>query len=96
MHEHGAPELSRLLAAIVAKARTHAWVDWTDDDTVAIEVALRQIAEFPRALREGMQTAFQIGREHGRKEEELEKLEVEIATEVARLAREAWGRRSPA
>jgi hypothetical protein len=86
-------DLPRRLEAILRKARHLAWKGWAEEDTYVVEAAIRELYAFPQILREGMRNAFEIGREHGKKEEELEKLEVEIAEETARLAREAWGRR---
>jgi hypothetical protein len=61
------------------------------DDVAALEAAARSLDRIPAVLRDAMQTAFRLGREHGKKEEILTRLEREIALETARLGRQAWG-----
>jgi len=65
------------------------------EDLSVLASAAQAIERIPDALRQGMQNAFELGREHGRKEELLTRLEREIAEESARVGREAWGEDAP-
>jgi hypothetical protein len=78
--------------ALVRKANRGRELRLTTEDVGLLEAVARGLEQVPDALRAGMQTAFQLGREHGMKEELLARLEREITQESERLAREAWGK----
>ena len=80
------------LRSVIRKVQSGEQGSLGTDDLAILQTAARALDQVPERLREGMQVAFHIGREHGVKEELLSRLEREIAGESARLAREAWGR----
>jgi hypothetical protein len=86
--------LVEALRALVRRANRERELRLTSGEVELLAAAARGLEQVPDALRAGMQTAFQLGREHGRKEELLARLEHEITRESERLAREAWGRTS--
>jgi hypothetical protein len=69
------------------------WPGWTDDDTLAVMAAAREIETLDEALAHGMRVAFALGRTYGKREVVLNRLEGEIAQASSRLAQEAWGPR---
>lgn len=83
------------LRTMIGRARQGPESTLTAGEVALLEAAVRALEEAPKALREGMNTAFEIGREHARKEDLLARLEREIAEESARLGREAWGTTRP-
>lgn len=85
-------ELAARLDSIVARASRQGWRGWTEEDARAVAAAAREIRALRQALAEGMREAFAIGREHGRGEELLDRLNREIEELSSRLARQAWGR----
>lgn len=86
--------LAARLRAIAERARTHGWRAWSREDDDAIEAAAREIAAFEESLATGMRNAFEIGREYGKQEGVLQRLDDEIAAATGELARTAWGRKS--
>ncbi len=87
-------DLRGRLEEVLRKAARVGWAGWTDTDRDAIEAAIREIGAFSEALSAGIDEAFRIGVEYGKKEEELGELNREIAELTARLARQAWGGRA--
>jgi hypothetical protein len=95
MTELGYPDVEHIteaLRALVRRANRKRELRLTTGELDLLEAAARALEQVPDALRTGMETAFQLGREHGKKEELLDRLEREIAHESERLAREAWGK----
>lgn len=84
-------DLRGRLEEVLRKAARGDWPGWTDRDRDAIEAALSEIDAFSEALSAGIDEAFRIGIEYGKKEEELDELNRDIAELTARLARQAWG-----
>lgn len=93
--EGGLESLVEPLRALLRRADELPETGLEPEEVAVLQAVLEALREVPRVLREGMETAFQLGREHGKKEELLARLEEEIAVEAARLGREAWGQAPP-
>jgi hypothetical protein len=92
LSQESAPvRLAEFLRALPGRARAEGWRGWSEADERAIEIAARELAGLERSLREGMRTAFGIGRQFGKQEDVLETLNREIAEAADGLGRAAWG-----
>ncbi|NIP60953.1 MAG: hypothetical protein GWM92_21040 [Gemmatimonadetes bacterium] len=83
------------MRTMIRRARREPESRLSAGEIALLEAAVRALEEAPKALRDGMNTAFELGREHARREELLARLEREIAEESARLGLEAWGTTRP-
>lgn len=83
--------LAERLRSIGRKAEARRWPGWTDEDRRVLEAAAQEIASVEESLRVGMREAFEIGRQYGKGEDVLARLDEEIAEATDQLARVAWG-----
>ena len=83
------------LRALALRASQEHEVRLGPSEAALLEAAVRGLEGVPHTMQEAMHAAFQMGREHGRKEELLKWLERENMLESERLARQAWGKWSP-
>jgi hypothetical protein len=88
--------LAEQLRALPRRAGADGWRGWNEADERTVEIAARELAGLERSLREGMRAAFEIGRQLGKQEGVLERLDREVAVAADRLGRAAWGAGEPA
>jgi hypothetical protein len=89
-------DLAGRVRDIAQRARSRSWEEWTEEDTRALDAAAREIEVVEDSLRTGMEEAFQIGRQYGRNEDALARLDLQIARVTDRVASAAWRGSTPA
>jgi hypothetical protein len=88
--------LAGRVRVIARRAKGQSWEGWSEEDTRTLEAAAREIEVVEDSLRTGMEDAFQIGRQYGRNEDALARLDLQIARVTDRLASAAWRGSTPA